>query len=173
MKVTAGLAVGKEITVEDELVIGREASGDGKLDEDPELSRRHARIARKGDEAWEIEDLGSRNGTFVNGSQIEHPELLAAGDGIEMGGTKLVVQVRAPVTPSGPQPMPPEPSQTAVGEVVEDDAAAPQSDEAPPPVSLTLHIDVAAGEASIALADGSDEVKLVFEDGAWRLLPEA
>jgi hypothetical protein len=40
-------------------------------------------------------------------------------------------------------------------------------------VSLRLDIDVATGEASISLADGSDPVKLVFEDGAWRLRPDA
>jgi pSer/pThr/pTyr-binding forkhead associated (FHA) protein len=186
LKITGGLAVGKEIVVEDELVIGREAPGDGKLADDPELSRQHARIGRKGEETWEIEDLGSRNGTFVNASKIEKPELLAAGDAIEMGGTKLVVQVSAPVTPE-PQPTPPPPSQspTAVGEVVADQDAPPQVEPAPepepepepvpppPPVSLKVDIDVAAGEASISLADAADRVRLVFEDGAWRLRPEA
>jgi pSer/pThr/pTyr-binding forkhead associated (FHA) protein len=177
LKVTAGPAVGSEIAVEDELEIGREAPGEGKLDGDMELSRRHARIARKGEEAWEIEDVGSRNGTFVNGSRIEKPELLAAGDAIEMGGTKLVVQVTAPTMPPGepaPEPAPSPPSPTAVGDVVTDEPAEPEPEPepAPPPVSLPVDIDVAAGEASIALADGSDRVKLVFEDGAWRLRPE-
>ena len=191
LKITGGLAVGKEIVVEDELVIGREAPGDGKLDDDPELSRQHARIGRKGEETWEIDDLGSRNGTFVNGSKIEKPELLAAGDQIEMGGTKLVVQVSAPVTPPEPQPTPPPPS-TVVGDAVAaeaadeaaeaaadetadeaaDEAAALQPEATPPAISLAVYIDVAAGEASISLADGSDRVKLVFDDGAWRLRPE-
>ena len=165
-------------------MIGREAPGEGKLDHDIELSRRHARIVRKGEAAWEIEDLGSRNGTFVNGSRIEQPELLAAGDAIEMGGTKLVVQVSAPTMPSepAPEPEPPRPSPTVVGDVAPGAPAPPEPDApAPPPtdeatlsaISLTVDIDVAAGEAVIALADGADRVKLVFEDGAWRLRPEA
>ena len=178
LKVTAGPAVGNEIAVEEELEIGREAPGDGKLDGDMELSRRHARIVRKGEEAWEIEDVGSRNGTFVNGSRIEKPELLAAGDAIEMGGTRLVVQVSAPVTPSAPQSIPEEPaaeepSPTAVGDVVADEPPTLPSETTLPAISLRVDIDVAAGEASIALADGSDRVKLVFENGAWRLRPEA
>lgn len=151
--------------------------GEGKLEDDIELSRKHARIARRTEGEWEIEDLGSRNGTFVNGSRVEQPVLLAAGDAIEVGTTKLVVQVSAPTMPSevatAPEPAPePEPeaeaeatapSPTVAGEVV----------PKPPPVSLTVEIDAATGEAVIALADGSDRVKLVFEDGAWRLRPEA
>jgi len=38
---------------------------------DPEVSRRHASIRRLDDDAVAIEDLGSTNGTFVNGERIE------------------------------------------------------------------------------------------------------
>jgi predicted component of type VI protein secretion system len=170
LKITAGNAVGKEVTVDDELLLGREVPGEGRLEDDIELSRKHARIARRAEGEWVIEDLGSRNGTFVNGARIDEQVLLAAGDAIELGGTKLVVQVSAPTKPSEPaaEPDPPSaepdaPSATVAG------AAAPK----PPPVSLRLDIDVATGEAAIALGDGSDQVKLVFEDGAWRLRPDA
>ena len=107
LKITAGNAVGTEVTVDDELLIGREVPGEGKLEGDIELSRRHARIARRGEGEWEIEDLDSRNGTFVNGSRLERPALLAAGDAIEVGTTKLVVQVSAPTKPSEVSPAPP------------------------------------------------------------------
>jgi len=159
LKITAGHAVGREVTVDDELLLGREVAGEGRLEEDIELSRTHARIVRRGEGEWDIEDLDSRNGTFVNGSRIEERVLLGAGDAIELGTTKLVVQVSAPTIPSETV----EPSPTVAGE------ATPK----PPPVSLRLDIDVATGEATIALADGSDRVKLVFEDGAWRLRPDA
>jgi pSer/pThr/pTyr-binding forkhead associated (FHA) protein len=140
------------------LLIGRDVSGEGKLDDDIELSRRHARIARRTEDEWEIEDVGSRNGTFVNGSRLEQPALLATGDAIDVGTTRLVVQVSAPTMP----PERVEPSPTVAGD------AAPK----PPPVSLKVDIDVALGEAVISLADGSDGVKLVFEEGAWRLRPD-
>ena len=48
-------------------MIGRAASGEGRLGDDAELSRRHARVARDADGRLTIEDLGSANGTFVNG----------------------------------------------------------------------------------------------------------
>src|SRR5256885_13289240 len=44
--VTTGAAPGRRLTLKDELVIGRAVSGEGRLDDDRELSRRHARIAR-------------------------------------------------------------------------------------------------------------------------------
>ena len=158
LKITAGNALGKEVTVDDELLIGRDVSGEGQLDDDIELSRRHARIVRRAEGEWEVEDLGSRNGTFVNGARLEQRVLLAAGDAIEVGTTKLVVQVSAPTMPSEAPEAPP----TVAGEMT----------PMPPPVSLRLDIDVATGEAVIALGDGSDSVKLAFEDGAWRLRPD-
>lgn len=45
--------------------IGRAALG-GRLESDDRVSRRHARIVRRGG-GWEVEDLGSRNGTYVDG----------------------------------------------------------------------------------------------------------
>jgi pSer/pThr/pTyr-binding forkhead associated (FHA) protein len=174
LKVTAGPGVGKELAVDDELEIGRAVEAEGKLDEDIELSRRHARIVRTADESWEIEDLGSRNGTFVNGARLEQRVPLAAGDAIEIGGTKLVVQVSAPTMPSHPDPDPdPEPEQEPEPEKPSPTRVGEATAGEPPPVSLRLDIDVATGEATIALADGSDQVKLAFEDGAWRLRPDA
>ena len=57
------------------------------------VSRRHAKITRQGEEIL-IEDLGSVNGTFLNGKRLtpylQHP--LTSGDEIQLG--KLVVRVR-------------------------------------------------------------------------------
>jgi len=50
----------------------------------PAISRRHARLTREGD-AYMIEDLGSSNGTFVNGNQIEGRRPLKSGDQIRLG----------------------------------------------------------------------------------------
>jgi pSer/pThr/pTyr-binding forkhead associated (FHA) protein len=91
-EVVAGKAVGMSIVVDDELVIGRNAHGAGQLAEDGELSRSHARIALDGNGFCAIEDLGSTNGTFVNGLRISTPQTLSEGDTIELGGTTLVAR---------------------------------------------------------------------------------
>jgi hypothetical protein len=52
-----------------ELAVGRAVDNDLVLD-DPSLSRRHARIRRAGPGRIEIEDLGSSNGTYVNGRKV-------------------------------------------------------------------------------------------------------
>ncbi|HEY3399586.1 MAG TPA: SpoIIE family protein phosphatase [Geothrix sp.] len=54
------------------------------------LSRRHARIVLLG-EAPSLEDLGSRNGTFVNDEQIRAPRALRSGDEIRMGSVRIRV----------------------------------------------------------------------------------
>lgn len=54
---------------------------------DASVSRRHARIVADGD-AWRVEDLGSRNGTFINGRQIESGTLRAT-DRLEVGSVPL------------------------------------------------------------------------------------
>jgi len=69
-----------------EVSFGRSKKVDIFLD-DPKLSRQHAKIARVG-MGYRLFDLGSRNGTFVNGMRIlEHP--LTSFDEIELGDTKI------------------------------------------------------------------------------------
>lgn len=67
------------------MVIGREALGDITIN-DPEVSRQHARLRRQG-ENYTIEDLGSTNGTFVNGARITGTHVLSNGDVIGLGET--------------------------------------------------------------------------------------
>ncbi len=57
------------------------------------LSRRHARIFNSGEE-WRIEDLGSRNGTFVNGRRVEQPTTIQAGDVIALSASLIKVRAR-------------------------------------------------------------------------------
>jgi pSer/pThr/pTyr-binding forkhead associated (FHA) protein len=69
------------------LTIGRDASCDIPLDADKLVSRSHAEISAK-DGQWTLSDLGSRNGTFVNGRRIrQHP--LRDGDVIAIGSHQL------------------------------------------------------------------------------------
>lgn len=66
--------------------IGRDAINDIALD-DTEISRRHARILFSGGR-YILEDLGSTNGTFVNGVEIQTPTALADGVAVDFGSTQ-------------------------------------------------------------------------------------
>ena len=78
----------------DVLTLGREAGNDLVI-EDPQISRRHSRLTRQGN-SYLLEDLGSTNGTFVNGSRVTTPVLLANGDLIGLADT-VVLAVQIPV----------------------------------------------------------------------------
>ncbi|HIE51823.1 MAG TPA: FHA domain-containing protein [Armatimonadetes bacterium] len=67
-----------------EVVLGRRSDCDVVLPHDREVSRRHARLIFD-DGQWWIEDLGSRNGTFVNGHRLTARRPLTSGDRIRLG----------------------------------------------------------------------------------------
>lgn len=67
----------------DLLTIGRDPACDLPLD-DLVLSRRHAQL-RRGADGWLVEDLGSTNGTFLNGQQLKRATLLKLGDLLRFG----------------------------------------------------------------------------------------
>jgi hypothetical protein len=69
-----------------QILIGRSSDLDMVLVEDM-VSRKHARIAMQGDQIW-IEDLGSTNGTFVNGEKIKRARL-KEGDRVLIGTSIL------------------------------------------------------------------------------------
>jgi DNA-binding winged helix-turn-helix (wHTH) protein len=71
-----------------ENILGRDENGNGPLTSNS-ISRRHARITIDGPNAY-IEDLGSKNGTFLRGRSITRPERLVDGDAIALGGVNLV-----------------------------------------------------------------------------------
>ena len=97
--------LGREIRVTGELVIGRDAAGDGCLNGEPALSRRHARIVGGTGGALSVEDLGSLNGTFVNDERIGAPRALRAGDTVRFGSTRLeVLDAATSARPGGPGP---------------------------------------------------------------------
>ena len=68
-------------------IIGRSEKCDIVIDS-KHVSRRHARIFSTSDEGWFVEDLGSSNGTFVNGEHIESSPISPA-DVIEIGPASL------------------------------------------------------------------------------------
>lgn len=182
LEVVAGNAAGMSILVEDELLIGRHADGAGRLAEDPEISRSHARIVRDSSGFCAVEDLGSTNGTFVNGLRISGPQTLSEGDSIELGATTLVMRdlpsaaseqsaaaeaVAQPV--AQPTLLPgrasaPEPAAVATPPPPQ----GPSEAGAVPTLTVRLEVDFAAREARIMLDDASEPVRLRFEAGAWR-----
>jgi hypothetical protein len=99
LRVTDGNAAGTEIPLEEQLLIGRSAGGEGTLGGDLELSREHARVTRVGS-ALQIEDLGSTNGTFVNGVRISAATPIRPGDKISVGGS--MIEVAGTVPPDQP-----------------------------------------------------------------------
>jgi Protein of unknown function (DUF3662)/FHA domain len=68
-------------------VIGRSRDCDVVLADD-NVSRRHAEIRPRGG-AWVLTDLGSTNGSSVNGVRVDRPRVLSAGDVIELGSTEV------------------------------------------------------------------------------------
>ena len=68
------LAVGTEVKLEGWIMIGRSPASDLVLD-DPFVSQTHARVVPRGQLHF-VEDLGSTNGTFVNGREVVEAQLL-------------------------------------------------------------------------------------------------
>ncbi len=94
LRVVSGPAAGRTVDVDEEIVIGRE---DSDLDiDDLELSHRHA-VVRRFANRLQVEDLGSTNGTFVDGNRIAEPTLLGGGAEIKIGTTVMVVEGVLPV----------------------------------------------------------------------------
>jgi FHA domain len=74
-----------------ELVAGRDEGLDIALPDDGYASARHARFLG-GEEADAVEDLGSTNGTFVNGGRLEGVQALRPGDVVTIGRTQLTYE---------------------------------------------------------------------------------
>jgi hypothetical protein len=70
----------------DELTVGRGGGCGVVLVEDDFVSTVHARLFRRDKDLF-VEDLGSRNGTYVNGEQIQSPTRLHRGDRVQFGQT--------------------------------------------------------------------------------------
>ena len=83
------------------LVLGRDPKVLVRL-EDEKVSRRHAQVRAARGEVT-VEDLGSTNGTYVNGERLTGPRVLAHGDEIRIGGTVLTL-LRPSRPIGGPRP---------------------------------------------------------------------
>ena len=86
--VTAGPLSGTRITLGDQAILVGRADDSTLVLTDDFASSRHARLTNRGGQ-WYVEDLGSTNGTLVNGRRVGRQEL-ADGDVIRIGHSVLV-----------------------------------------------------------------------------------
>lgn len=91
VRILSGDLQGQEFAILGEMTLGR-ATTCSIFVPDRRASREHARLFAEGDKLW-VEDLGSHNGTFVNGQRITKVEL-QKGDLIRLGLTQFTVDER-------------------------------------------------------------------------------
>lgn len=71
------------------VTLGKASTNAVSLEHDPTVSRLHAVLENHGS-AWSIRDLGSRNGTYINGEKIDTERVLRSGDELRLGKSRLV-----------------------------------------------------------------------------------
>jgi FHA domain len=106
LEIVEGEEAGRQTQLDGPIEIGRDASINLALN-DEQASRRHARVSAQGDVAI-VEDLGSTNGTYVNGQPVEGPRAVRPGDKIRVGLTVIELRTAQDVQrrPSAVQPVP-------------------------------------------------------------------
>lgn len=87
------LASGQSFPLSVTTGMGRSSSNTVIVD-DPFASSEHALLVRRG-ERWWLEDLASRNGTFLNGDRLAAPAIVATGDEVGIGGVRLRIELEA------------------------------------------------------------------------------
>ena len=143
--VRTGPRSGERIELVGELVVGRENADLTVHDE--EVSRRHLAV-RPHEDGVELEDLGSTNGTFVDGARLSAVVVVSSGARVTLGETELEIEVEVPepepdpsatrlrdrpperdatIVRPAPAPAPPPPDATIAG------APVPARPPAPPP----------------------------------------
>ena len=151
-----GPLAGERFPVEVQLVVGR-VDADVTI-EDPLISRRHA-LVRLAEGSLEIEDLGSLNGTWVNGERVDGLRSLRAGDRVQVGNASFEVE--------GDQA---ESSSTVRAPLAQEIGASRQSlaaeDELRPVTALFADI---VGSTALGERLSPDEVRLVIGEFVDRM----
>jgi len=137
-----GPTPGAAYTLEgDQMTIGRDSTNEITIN-DAEISRRHARLTFQGGK-YVLEDLGSTNGTFVNGQRLAGPRVLKTGEVVSFGEQIVlvfevssvdqgatIVSPRAAAVPSVSRPATPPPPAEYAGSIP---ASPPEVSSAPVP----------------------------------------
>src|SRR5437868_1138743 len=90
LQVVEGPQAGEQFDLDGQVVVGRDPESAQLVLQDAEASRRHAELTPAG-QSLSVEDLGSTNGTFVNGSRIAKQRILIPGDQLTIGTTVLEI----------------------------------------------------------------------------------
>jgi predicted component of type VI protein secretion system len=149
-----GPTPGAAYTLEgDQLMIGRDSTNEIVIN-DAEVSRRHARLTFQGGK-YVLEDLGSTNGTFVNGQRLAGPRVLKAGEvvsfgeqivlvfevvSIDPGATVMSPRAAAVPVASRPAPMPPPPPMEYAGSIPANPVSEPISERRPNMVAILIGV---------------------------------
>jgi len=133
-----GADAGREIPLVTETTIGRDEGVDLVL-ADAGISRTHAKVTPEGVSAV-IEDLGSSNGTFVNGERVEDPRRLRDGDELQLGNAILgfaagtdETEIVEPIDPDETEAHPGPAAAAAAGAAGAAAAPEPVAPAPPPP----------------------------------------
>jgi hypothetical protein len=160
LRFVGGPRAGETIKLADQMHLGRSSSNDVALDSST-VSGQHALISRQG-ASYLLQDLGSTNGTWVNGVRIESETGISIGDAIHIGSTMIEVlgagetgpeqsfstpPFAVPESPSPPpvppppdlEPSvePPAPAQPPAAESVPVPVAPPEALSPPTPVAFS------------------------------------
>ncbi|MGZ4381120.1 MAG: FHA domain-containing protein [Gaiellaceae bacterium] len=98
LEIVEGPEAGRRIPLSEPIELGRDPAAGGPLLQDELISRHHVRVTPQGDGAV-VEDLDSRNGTFVDGDEIYGPAHLGVEGQLLVGVT--VLQLRPATTEGG------------------------------------------------------------------------
>ena len=91
LQILTGDQAGTSVNVgQESLLVGR-GTGAGLMLRDANASRRHAMLRALGDGTADVRDVGSANGTYVNGERIEQA-IVRGGDQLQIGDTVMVVE---------------------------------------------------------------------------------
>ena len=90
--ITQGAQQGLSIPLEPTINLGRTSDSTILLDDDY-ASSRHAQLVQRDPETWVVTDLGSTNGTYVNGKRITEPTPMGVNDILRIGRTLMKLEV--------------------------------------------------------------------------------
>ncbi len=124
----------------DQMTIGRDSTNEIVIN-DAEISRRHSRLTFQGGK-YVLEDLGSTNGTFVNGQRLAGPRVLKAGEVVSFGEQIMLVFEANTVDPGATMISPRASAVPSVSRPV----------SAPPPPPAEYAGSIPASPASVAYA---------------------
>jgi len=134
----------------DQISIGRDSSNEIPVN-DAEVSRRHSRLTFQGGK-YVLDDMGSTNGTFVNGQRLTGPRVLKSGEVISLGEQIVFVYEAVDSDPgatmvsprsasAAPRPVstPPPPPQAYAGQVpVSEPEPTPAKKPNPVPIAIAV-----------------------------------